>query len=157
VFFWFCSSNVQAFNTAVRHLLNSYFANKREQVDQETLLTNLFDAYTACKTTEFVDKIKRHKQAYIDHTANITTETLMDYALKQYQTMVQENTWGVESTDRKDIMLLSAQVVSLHEQVNTKMEDNVSHESQSRPARQYNMTPEQWKQKRYDEAPAWMK
>jgi hypothetical protein len=90
-------SNVQAFNTAVQHLLNSYFSNKREPVDQAT--TNLFDAFTTCKDTEFVDYIKRQKHAYIDHTAVITPETMMDYALKQYQTMLQENMWGVESSD----------------------------------------------------------
>jgi iron-sulfur cluster repair protein YtfE (RIC family) len=37
-------SDVQSFNTTVRQLVNSYYANKREQVDKETLLANLFDA-----------------------------------------------------------------------------------------------------------------
>jgi hypothetical protein len=37
-------SNVTAFNTNVRQLCNAYYANKREQVDSETLLYNLFEA-----------------------------------------------------------------------------------------------------------------
>jgi hypothetical protein len=116
-------SNVTAFNTSVRQLINAYFANKREQVDQETLLTSLFEAYLACKDNEFVTYIKRKKQEHVDNTIVYTTEQLMDQAHKQYQTMVQEKTWGVESTDRKEIMSLSAQVVSLREQV-IKKEDN---------------------------------
>jgi hypothetical protein len=41
----------------------------------------------------------------------------MDYALKQYQNQLQEQTWGVESAEKKEIMMLSAQVVPLKQQL----------------------------------------
>jgi hypothetical protein len=47
-------SNVTAFNTNVCQLVNSYYANKREQVDSETSLYNLFEAYLICKDQDFV-------------------------------------------------------------------------------------------------------
>jgi septal ring factor EnvC (AmiA/AmiB activator) len=83
-------SDVQSFNTTVRQLVNSYYANKREQVDKETLLANLFDAYISCKDNEFVAYIKRRKQEYIDQAHTLTPEILMEYALKQYQTIVKK-------------------------------------------------------------------
>jgi hypothetical protein len=44
----------------------------------------------------------------------------MERALKQYQTQVEEKTWGVESTDRKDIMSLNARMDRQEEVVNKK-------------------------------------
>ena len=41
------SSDVSVFNTQVRGLLNSYFANKRDKFDHEVLLQNLFEAYAS--------------------------------------------------------------------------------------------------------------
>jgi septal ring factor EnvC (AmiA/AmiB activator) len=92
-------SDVQSFNSTVRQLVNSNYANKRERVDKETLLANLFNAYISCKDKEFVAYIKRRKQEYIDQALTLTPEILMDYAFKQYQTMVQEKTWGMDSSD----------------------------------------------------------
>jgi hypothetical protein len=77
-------SNVQDFNTTVRQLQNSYYANKREQPDPETLLSNLFDAYVICQDNDFVQYIKRQKQDHIDNTLILTPDTLMERALKQY-------------------------------------------------------------------------
>jgi hypothetical protein len=81
---------VKAFNTSVRQLLKAYFANKREQVDQETVLTSLFEAYLSCKDSEFMAYIKRKKQEHVDNTVVYTTKQLMDQDHEQYQTMVYE-------------------------------------------------------------------
>jgi hypothetical protein len=44
--------------------MNAYFASKWVEVDAETLLTNLFDAYVACKDNNFVTYIKQKKQEH---------------------------------------------------------------------------------------------
>jgi hypothetical protein len=111
-------SDVTSFNTSVRQLMNAYFANKREEVDAETLLMNLFNAYTACKDNDFVTYIKQKKQEHSEGGAStLTLEKIMDFALKQYQTQLQERTWGMESAEKKEIMTLSAEVVTLRQQL----------------------------------------
>jgi hypothetical protein len=45
----------------------------------------------------------------------------MERALKQYQTQVEEKTWGVESTDLKDIMSLNARMDKQEEVTNQKV------------------------------------
>jgi hypothetical protein len=67
----------------------------------------------------------------------------MEMALKQYQTAVYKKTWGVESNERREIMNMTAQLVALQQQVSD--EQNCSYSN------------EQWRQKRYDDAPPWMK
>jgi hypothetical protein len=115
-------SNVTAFNTNVSQLCNSYYANKREQVDSETLLYNLFEAYLICMDQDFVTYIRRQKQEfYIDATIPITSDILIERALKQYQTQVEEKTWGVESTDCKDIMSLNARMDKQEDVTNQKV------------------------------------
>jgi hypothetical protein len=111
-------SNVTSFNTSVRQLMNAYFANKQEDVNAETLLTNLFDAYTACKDNDFVTYIKHKKQEHNEGGAStLTPEKIMDFSLEQYQTQLQERTWGVESAKKKEIVMLSAEVVTLRQQL----------------------------------------
>jgi hypothetical protein len=104
------NSDVAVFNTQVRRLLNSYFANKRETFDPEVLLQNLFEAYASCNDKSFVLYVQRKEQEHIDGIV----VTLMDLALKQYQTLVQKKVWGVESAEQKEIINLSAQIVTLH-------------------------------------------
>jgi hypothetical protein len=63
--------------------MNAYFASKWVEVDAETLLTNLFDAYVACKDNNFVTYIKQKKQEHNEGGAStLTPEKIMDYALK---------------------------------------------------------------------------
>lgn len=56
------NSDVNAFNTQVRNLVNSYYANKREAYDNEVLLQSLFKAYKQVSDREFVEYIKRKEQ-----------------------------------------------------------------------------------------------
>jgi hypothetical protein len=53
------NNDVQAFNTQVRKLLNTYYANKRETFDETVLLNSLAKAYHSCKDEEFVAYMKR--------------------------------------------------------------------------------------------------
>jgi hypothetical protein len=97
-------SNVQDFNTSVCQLVNLYSANKREQVDTETLLVNLFDAYLICKDHDFVIDIN-------DRNWNSSTTTSYFHLIlswKTHWTLVAEKTWGVETSDQKDIVISSS-------------------------------------------------
>jgi hypothetical protein len=110
-------SDVQAFNTHIQHLTNLYYAHKRQKVDEETMMTVLFDSYSLCKDSKFVTYIHRMKEDRVDNHLILTPEVLMDRALKQNQTAVFEKTWGVESNEQREIMNMSAQLVSLQQQV----------------------------------------
>jgi hypothetical protein len=147
--------DVQAFNTHVRQLMHTYRANKQAEIDSETLMANLFDSYLSCKDREFVDYIKQYKRAHYDSTIILTPETLMDYALKQYQTQVQELTWGEEAPDKKDMMSLVARVVN----VEAKLEATTTRSSLINTQRYLppQMSKEQWRRRRYENAPSWMK
>jgi hypothetical protein len=135
-------SDVTSFNTSVRQLMNAYFATKREEVDAETLLTNLFDAYKACKDNYFITYIKQKKHEHNEGGAStLTPEKIMDFALKQYQTQLQECTWGMELAEKKEIMPLTAEVVTLKQQLDDSKR----------------VSSEQWQKRRYEEAPTWTK
>jgi hypothetical protein len=54
--------DITVFNTKVRKLLNSYFANKRVTFDEQALLTNPMYAYKKCKDNEFVACINQNWQ-----------------------------------------------------------------------------------------------
>jgi hypothetical protein len=114
------NSNITAFNTKVRKLLNSYYANKRVTFDKQVLLTNLADAYKTCKDTEFVMYVNRKWQDHIDESNPITSTELMELALKQYQTMLEQSKWCVESKQTKQIMNLTSQIGNLKKWKNEK-------------------------------------
>jgi hypothetical protein len=134
------NSDVSVFNTQVRRLLNSYLANKRDKFDHEVLLQNLFEAYESCKDHSFALYIQRKEQEHIDGNV-ITPEALMDLALKQYQTLVQKKVWGVESAEHKEIMSLSAQIVTLRKKLDgpSKRMDVVKNNKKNQ------MTTEEWR------------
>jgi hypothetical protein len=157
------NSDVNAFNTHVRKLTNSYYANKREQFDSEVLLQNLFDAYMTCKDNDFVSYMKRKKQDHIDQTASLTTELLMNVALKQYQTLVQEHVWGTDSNDHQQIMNLTAQVSNLRKKVQVREDKSLKVDGKSDSKANVDskpkthLSPDEYRKKRYENAPKWMK
>jgi hypothetical protein len=91
-------SNVQELNTTLRQLMNSYYANKREKPDEDTLINNSFEAYLTCKDDNFIVYMKRQESDYIDNNVVFTVDSLMEKALKHYQTLVAKKTWGQMST-----------------------------------------------------------
>jgi hypothetical protein len=82
----------------------------------------------------------------------------MERALKQYQTQVEEKAWGVESTDRKDIMSFNARMDKQEEVTNQK----VTHQKNDDEVKaQQNATgsnsKQKWTERKVDKTPSWMK
>jgi hypothetical protein len=65
-------SDVQAFNTRFQQLMNMYYAHKHQKVDEETMMTNLWDAYSICKDSKFVTYIQRNKEEWGDNHLILT-------------------------------------------------------------------------------------
>jgi hypothetical protein len=150
------NNDITAFNTKVRKILNSYYANKRLTFDEQVLLTNLADAYRTCKDTEFVAYINRKWQDHIDETRPVTSTELMELALKQYQTMVEQSKWCVESKQTKQIMNLASHIGNLKKWKNEKEKEKEKGKHDKKNDKQYIDAKEYCKQ-RYDNAPEWMK
>jgi hypothetical protein len=161
-------SDVSVFNTKVRKLLNSFYANKQQVFDEEVLLTNLADAYFACKDNDFVDYVKRKWQDHIDETRTLTSSALMELALKQYQTMVEQKKWGIETSNKsKQIMTLASQVGNLRQwKTETENKDKESGKTSGTNSgtkqdvkgndKRY-MNAKEWRKEQYNKAPDWMK
>lgn len=79
------NSDIKEFITKVQTLLNSYYANKRENYVREILLQTLFKSYKLCNDNEFVVYNNCKEQDHKDGTAVITSDLLLDIALKKYQ------------------------------------------------------------------------
>jgi hypothetical protein len=78
----------------------------------------------------------------------------MDLALKQYQTLVQKKVWGVDSAEHKEILNLSAQIVTLQKKLTASKKNPKPKPGSSEKQR---MTGEEYRKMRYDKAPKWMK
>jgi hypothetical protein len=144
--------DVTAFNSKVRKMLTSYYANKREAYNETALLHNLGKAYTLCKDEEFVQYMKRKWSDHEDGTKVLTSQELMEFALKKYQTSVEEHTWGVDSKQTKTIMTLASKVGNIQKWQRGGNRSNTTQDSD-----QPTLSPAEYRKKRYDEAPAWMK
>lgn len=172
------NSDVKVFNTTVRTLLNSYYANKRESYDKEVLLQTLFKSYKQCSDKVFVDYIERKEQDHEDGTAILTADTLLDVALKQYQTRQQKKIWGEDSAEHKELLNLTAQLMNSNKEItDLKKKLTITPKKQfgksSKPKptwdknrRSTNKTvfkkrdpkeAEAYRKERYDKAPQWMK
>ena len=84
------------------------------------LLTNLWKAYTNVSDNEFVQYIKRKKDAYDDGT-EITEDSLMTDAENKYKTLLIENKWNSLSPEQTQIVALASQV---HKLQNDKLKFN---------------------------------
>jgi hypothetical protein len=150
-----CNHDITAFNTKVRCLLTSYYANKRETYNETALLHNLARAYMACKDEDFVRYIERKWSDHEDMTRELTSTDLMEFALKRYQTSLEQQTWGVDSKQTKTIMNLTAQVGTIKK---WKKESGKKSDDKSGNAEKKDFLPiDEWRKKQYREAPAWKK
>jgi hypothetical protein len=102
--------DIKAFNTSIRDLLNQYVANRRHEYDQTILINSLFSAYKTTKDKEFSLYITRKQQDHDDNSKVLTANTLMDDALKFYQTRITLKEWEQDSEEIKEIINLSAQL-----------------------------------------------
>jgi hypothetical protein len=153
--------DITAFNTMVRCLLTSYYAKKRETYDQTTLLHNLARAYMLCKDEDFVRYIERKWSDYEDMTRELTSTDLLEFALKHYQTSLEQQTWGVDSKQTRTIMNLTAQVVTFKkwkkETSKTDGEKSGNQGKIDKTDKKEFLPIDEWRKKQYREAPAWKK
>jgi hypothetical protein len=77
-------------------LLNKYTANRREEYNGTILINASFKSYCFTKN-------------YDDNTIVITTNQLMEAALKMYQTKIQCRTWEQDPTEYNEVINLAAQ------------------------------------------------
>jgi hypothetical protein len=77
----------------------------------------------------------------------------MDYALKHYQTQVQEHTWGEEPTDMISLVVSVVDVEAKLEATRTPSSLNNTQSYHHSPK----MTKEQWQKRRYVNVPPWTK
>ena len=148
------NNDVMAFNSKVRQLLTSYYANKREAYNETALLHNLAKAYGLCKDEEFVSYMRRKWSDHEDGTRPLDTQQIMELALKKYQTSVEEHTWGTDSKQTKSIMTLASKVGNIQK---WQRSNDKSGKRDKKDNDTSTLSPAEYRKKRYDEAPAWMK
>ena len=159
--------DIKVFNTSIRDLLNQYVANRRHEYDQTILINSLFSAYKTTKDKEFSLYITRKQQDHDDNSKILTANTLMDDALKFYQTRITLKEWEQDSDEVKEIINLSAQlkksqgkIADLEKKLDGKgkgKEGEKKDGSNNSKNKYEGLTPEQIRKKRFDEAPSWMK
>ena len=147
------NNDVTAFNSKVRKILTSYYANKRESYNETALLHNLAKAYSMCKDDEFVTYMKRKWSDHEDGTKTLDSQEIMEFALKKYQTSVEEHSWGTDSKQMKSIMNLSAKVGSIQKWQSAK--DKAKNTETA--ADTTKLTAAEYRKLRFEKAPAWMK
>ena len=102
-------SNITTFNEYVKRQRLSLSARGGVTHD---LLTNLWKAYQNASDRDFVEFIKRKKDAY-DEGEDITADSLMIAAENKYRTLVQEERWNSLSPEQTQIVALTAQLSKL--------------------------------------------
>ena len=102
-------SNITTFNEYVKRQRLSLTARGGVTHD---LMTNLWKAYLSASDRDFVEFIKRKKDAY-DEGEDITADSLMVMAENKYRTLVQEERWNALSPEQTQIVALTAQLSKL--------------------------------------------
>jgi hypothetical protein len=84
----------------------------------------------------------------------------MEFALKQYQTSVENNAWGVNSKQQKSIMNLAAQVGELKkwrkDKIKKEKKAKQNQDGKSDEKKEF-ISAAEYRKKRYEAAPKWMK
>lgn len=102
-------SNITIFNEYVKRQRLSLKARGGVTHD---LLTNLWKAYQNVSDRDFVEFIKRKKDAY-DEGEDFTPDSLMIAAENKYRTLIQEERWNSLSPEQSQIVALTAQLSKL--------------------------------------------
>lgn len=103
------SSNITTFNEYVKRQRLSLTARGGVTHD---LMTNLWKAYLNASDRDFVEFIKRKKDAY-DEGEDINADSLMLMAENKYRTLIQEERWNSLSPEQTQIVALTAQLSKL--------------------------------------------
>ena len=157
--------DIKQFNTSVRTLLNQYTANRRHEYDETILINSLFSSYKTTKDREFTLYITRKQQDHDDNTKTLTPNTLMEDALKFYQTRVTIKEWEQDTAEMKEILNLSAQLktsqnklAALEKKGNGKgKQSEKKGDNKGKENKYEGLSPEEIRKKRREEMPGWMK
>jgi hypothetical protein len=147
-------SDILAFNTKTRSLLNQYVANTGHEYDKMILLTSLFEAYKIPTNHEFNAFVIRTEQDHNRNKATVTSEELLEATLKMYQTKIVDGSWDQLSNDQKQAINLMAQVKSYQAKLTPSRV--VKSNKSSDGGQNYQPDMERMK-KKYDAAPDWKK
>jgi hypothetical protein len=103
--------------------------------------------------------MKRKWSEHQDGTRALTSTEIMEFALKQYQTSVENNAWVVNSKQAKSIVNLTSQVGELKKWRKDKLkeEENKKTESSGKEEKQEYASATEYRKTRYEQAPKWMK
>ena len=157
--------DIKQFNTSVRTLLNQYTANRRHEYDETILINSLFSSYKTTKDREFSLYITRKQQDHDDNTKVLTPNTLMEDALKFYQTRITTKEWEQDTAEMKEILNLSAQLKTSQGKLaalekkgaeKTKASEKKK-ENKAKDNKYEGLSPEEIRKKRREEMPGWMK
>jgi hypothetical protein len=111
----------------------------------------------SCKDEEFVKYMERKWSDHEDMSRVLTYQELMEFALKKYQTSLEQGTWGVDSKQTKSIMSLAAKVGTINkwkkDQAKSKEDDKKKKQTDKKDF----LPIEEYRKKQYAEAPKWMK
>ena len=89
----------------------------------DDLLVNLFKAYKACGDEEFLRWVKGKEDDYNEGT-NFSPEELMTLADGKYTALQDDGTWLQNSSDKKKIVAMAAQIETLKSKSTEKKSDN---------------------------------
>ena len=110
------SSNIKSFNTYVNELRDTL---KNYGAVTEDLLDNLLEAYQVAQDKQFVQDVKDMRNDYLRGKLTVTVDQLMSEAETIYKVRVQNEEWGEQSEEQKQIVALQAEMVKLKD---TKLE-----------------------------------
>ena len=102
------NGDIIKFNSYVKETLQGLSARGERTLD---LLPNLFKAYETVNDENFLEMIRRRKNAYEEgDSPNLTPTQLMDWARLKYQALVEAKKWQSLSERDQKIIALEAQV-----------------------------------------------
>jgi hypothetical protein len=148
-------SDILAFNTKVRLLLNQYVANTGQEYDRAILITALFEAYKIPTNQEFINFIVRTEQDHNFNTKIVTADELMESSLKLYQNKTVDGSWDKLTSDQKQAINLMAQFNSFKTKMNPSRVQGAAKSNQSQGNQQ--QPNEDSMKKKYLSAPDWKK
>jgi hypothetical protein len=109
-----------------------------------------------CKDEEFVRYMEQKWSDHEDMTRVLTSTELMEFALKRYQTSVEQQTWGVDSKQTKTIMNLTAKVGTINKWKKDQGKGKDT-KATANPDKKEFLPIDEWRKKQYNKAPAWKK
>jgi hypothetical protein len=101
--------------------------------------------------------MKRKWSDHQDGTRALTSTEIMEFALKQYQTSVENSAWGVESKQVKSIMNLTSQIGELKKWCRDKNKEEKDKDKDRKTDNKKFVNAVDYRKLRFESAHKWMK